>query len=594
MCKKLSLPLLLALLLLLTACGGTNSPPEQQQPAETPPEPYTLTVASSGDDEEMISHHLFENLMRWVDDGAGFAVLAPGQAESYTVECDYAGFATYHFTLREDLQWSDGEKVTAQHFVDAWQALADPAGDRPGRELLSVVSGYDQVQETGDVSLLGVSALSDTVFIVSLSGACAYFLDELCAGTETMPIRTDLLKDGEMTGTVTNGAFVRSGEDDALLLRSDTYWNAGEILPEQLRFAAAGGAAADYEALQAGTLDLVQALPDAVLSEYAAGDLWVPEPTPVTYAVMLNTQLPPFDDPLIRQAFCLAVDEAAVAAAVGDPTLRPAAGFVPYGVTDHSSQRPAVEEKPEAPVLPDPNSTPEPEKPAIFWDFRAHSQTIVTQDTVEDYAADCLQAKAALAQAGYANGGGFPVVEYLYVASDVNRAAAQALQSMWQEQLGVTVTLRGVSQEEYDAILFPAPAAEEGTAAADSSYVAPENPIPEFTMAAQSFSSPISDAVFFLQRWHSANEENVIGYHSAAFDILIDSALAAVSPEFTDARDAYLHDAEAILLADGVVIPLFCEGSGFALRDGLSGLYRGSDGLLFLCAVERSKEIPSA
>ena len=74
------------------------------------------------------------------------------------------------------------------------------------------------------------------------------------------------------------------------------------------------------------------------------------------------------------------------------------------------------------------------------------------------------------------------------------------------------------------------------------------------------------------------------GYASDAFDILLDAARSAVSP---DARDAYLHDAEAILLKDSPVIPILCQGGSFQLSEGLDGLYRAPDGVFFLYSVHR-------
>ena len=53
-----------------------------------------------------------------------------------------------------------------------------------------------------------------------------------------------------------------------------------------------------------------------------------------------------------------------------------------------------------------------------------------------------------------------------------------------------------------------------------------------------------------------------------------------------DARDAYLHDAEAILLEDAPVIPVCCQGGSFRLAEGLSGLYRAPDGVYFLYYLE--------
>ena len=65
---------------------------------------------------------------------------------------------TYTFTLRSAARWSDGERVTAEDFVYAWQRLVDPATASPNASLLSMVAGYDEVRESGDVSLLGVKA----------------------------------------------------------------------------------------------------------------------------------------------------------------------------------------------------------------------------------------------------------------------------------------------------------------------------------------------------------------------------------------------------------------------------------------------------
>ena len=46
----------------------------------------------------------------------------------------------------------------------------------------------------------------------------------------------------------------------------------------------------------------------------------------------------------------------------------------------------------------------EPELPAPYWDFRAHSLELVTVPGEQDYTADCLQARTLLSQAGYPNG----------------------------------------------------------------------------------------------------------------------------------------------------------------------------------------------
>ena len=585
--------LLLALTLLLSACGAQEEP---QPPEDAEPEPFTLSVSLPGQADtldplrstaqgtETILHHLFENLMRWEDGGDGWAVLAPGQAESYTVETDYAGNATYTFTLREGLQWSDGRPIAAGDFVSAWQRIADPANDVPHRALLSPVAGYSQVQETGDASLLAVSAPDRRTFVVSLEGSCAWFLEEVCASPYTVPRPTDLPSDG----SVTNGPYtaVQFGRAQVVLEPSETYHSPSRTAPEKLVFFTGGDVEDEYLKFQGGSRDLVLDLPASALQELAAGGTWLPEPVTSVYGVLFNTRQAPFDDPSVRLAFRLAVDTAAVTEAIGDPRLRAASGVVPYGVTDYGAPAPEEPEEEAPSTLPDPSAPVEPELPAPYWDFRAHSLELVTVPGEQDYAADCLQARTLLSQAGYPNGSGFPAVEYIYVRSDAAQAAANALCALWRRELGVTVTARGLSQEDFDARLAAAQA--QNTEAEDASDSEEEPSAEPFTLAARDFTPSCNDAGVLLDFWRSTRETNLSGYRSDAFDILLDAARAAESPEV---RDAYLHDAEAILLQEVPVVPVCYHGGAFQLSDRLSGLYRLPDGVYFLGNVR--EESPS-
>ena len=344
--KKRWIALLLALMTALTACTEEPDAPPEDQPlalAVTVGEmPEALdparTAARSG---EMILHHLYENLLRWEDGGDGWAVLAPGQAEDYTVETDYAGNATYTFTLREDASWSDGQAVSAEDFVTAWRRLADPANDLPCRTLLEAVAGYAEVQETGDASLLAVSAPDARTFTVSLNGSCAWFLEELCAGACTMPVREDLPFDG----SVTNGPYTAAQSDPAriVLEPSESYYDPSRRGPDSLQFVLSEGPETDYQAFLAGQRQLLTALPESVLRQRAEDGGWTPEPVTAFTAVLLNTRQAPFDNADVRLAFRLVVDTQAVADAAGGSALRAAAGVVPYGIEDYGPRPEAVE-----------------------------------------------------------------------------------------------------------------------------------------------------------------------------------------------------------------------------------------------------------
>ncbi len=576
---------LLALTLLLSACGSQQGEDTVQETG-----PFTVTACTTAAQDtldpasstaqgcETILFHLFENLMRWEDDGSGHAVLAPGQAESYEVETDYAGNATYTFILRDGIQWSDGQAVTAGDFVAAWQRLADPANDLPHRSLLSDIVGYSDVQETGDTSLLGVSAPDDKTLVVNLVGSCAYFLEEVCAGAYTMPVRQDQVESGKWGGkdTVTNGAYCVSSFSGGQveLTKSETYYDSAAVGPDILRFVSAS-ADQDYDAFLNGEVDLILNLPEETLQTLANSGSWQPDPVTATYGLLLNTKVEPFTDSNVRLALRLAIDTQAVVEAVGDLTLRAASGLLPYGITDYGTAAQEAEEETTTQSVPDPNQSEQPQEPDTFWDFRTHSLEMVTVTTDTDYEDDCVQARSLLAQAGYPDGTGFPAVEYIYVSSDIGKAVAQAVTAMWQEQLGITVTARAVTAEEYEAMLTPAePETTDGSGTAEDA-----EPVAPFQIAARDFSAAYNDAKAILGDFYSSNAGNDSGYASEAFDILMESAAAAISPE---ARDAYLHDAEAILLNDAPVIPLYYEGLSWQLREGLSGLYRAPDGVFFL------------
>ncbi len=590
--KKYSALLCALLALFLCACG--EQPEDGDTSGETPPvQADVLTVRTSGvmitldpasvtaRGGETILYHLYENLLRWEDGGDGWAVLANGQAEDYTLETDYAGNATYTFTLRQDAVWSDGTAVKAGDFVFAWRRLADPANGLPHRALLSEIAGFQEVQETGDPSLLAVSAPDDRTLAVTLQGSPAYFLEEICAGAYTMPLRADV--PFYANPIVTNGPYSLTGFTRELVSmeRSETYYRSSSTGPSELHFALTDDSAADYAALQAGASALAVDLPREVLQALADGGVWTPEPVTSTCAVALNTLQAPFDNENVRLAFHLAVDRQAVVDALGDLTARPAPGVVPYGVSDYSSSRPVVEapvqdDAPTDPIIAGPEQVP----PApTCWDFRTHSLEVVTAEHSHDYETDRLYAQALLAQAGYPNGTGFPEVEYLYSVEQENgRALAEMLRTMWKDALGVTITIRGVSEEEYETALLPV--LPEDAAEGEAIPAAP------FQMAARELSPAYSDAEALLRQWHSGSPDNVSGYASAAFDILLDSARASISP---DVRDACLHDAEAILLENSPVIPLFCRGGSFQLAEGLEGLYRAPDGVFFLQDVHAAR-----
>ena len=86
---------------------------------ETPVESLDPQLATDGTSFEVIADYT-DGLMQMDADGAA----VPACAESYEVSEDGT---TYTFHIREDAVWSNGDPVTANDFVFAWQRAVDPA-----------------------------------------------------------------------------------------------------------------------------------------------------------------------------------------------------------------------------------------------------------------------------------------------------------------------------------------------------------------------------------------------------------------------------------------------------------------------------------
>ena len=463
-------------------------------------------------DADSVFYALYENLMRESDDGSGEVTLTNGMAKEYTEETNYDGSVTYRFTLRSTARWSDGEKVTADDFVYAWQRLADPATDSPNHALMSVVAGYDDVRETGDKTKLQVSAKDESTFVVTLSAPCAYFIEGICTAVATMPLRRDLTENGggfDTPDLVSNGAYHVSAwtkSSELTAARSDEYYEARLVGPDELHFIFTAGADEAWQLYEAGDIDYIAHLPNSVIAELSQDESWKPTAVYATTSVLYNNESDTFSNEHIRKAFDLAIDRAA-ATAGGEVC--------------------AIDE--------------------------------------EGMSARATQAQEELTYAGYYSTSMFPPVELLYVTGTENDAVASALQNMWSTTLGVNVMLRGVTQAEYNTRM------EAGN----------------YELALQKVTALYDDAMGFLDRWCSEDEQNLISYENGTYDVLMGVARASEDPV---ARTAFLHDAETMLLGETALSPVYFDGTAHMLRDTLRGVYTDGFGNSYFAGVRANTD----
>ena len=524
----------------LSVCVG-GAPEELDPIYATEPADQTILV------------HLYENLMRKTA-GASGATVTNGVAKSATSEENTDGTVTWTFQLR-GAEWSDGREVLAGDFVYAWQRLADPANDSPFASLLSVVAGYDEVRETGDVSLLQVTAEDDSTLVVVLNGKYDWFLEEVCTAPATMPLRQDLLtgesaaeetaEDGaeaaeaaeaapwwsDVAGLVTNGPYQVSGYEagESLTLETSGTYHSDVSGPGTLTFRFADTAAEGQALYDAGTVDFLGVLPEEQMASLVEAESRALTPELGTWAVVFNCAQDTLMDARVRRALSLVIDRTAAAEAAG-VTARAAEGLIPPGVPESDEA-----------------------------DFRTSGGDLLDNDP--NHRADLQEeARALLTEAGYVSVQDLGELEYLYVDAGNGAAVAQALVQAWQSALGLRVTARAVTEEELAAAL------EEGT----------------FSLAGIEIRALGNDAECFLRQWSSTGGENVSRYANSAYDTLL-SVIAGAEDE--TARLGCLHDAEALLLEEGAVAPLYTTVTAWTLRDSLTGLVRDGRGWFSFAGV---------
>ena len=545
-----------AALLALTLCMGLLSgcAQEEAHPALSVcvgAEIETLDpIYATAEGDQTILVHLYENLMRVTLDASGGTSVTGGIAKSYSQERNADGTVTWTFRLR-NAKWSDGQAVTANDFVYAWRRLADPASGSPYASILSVVAGYDQVVETGDTSLLQVSAKNDSTLEVVLSGNYEWFLSEVCTSPATLPLREDVvttLRDAavernraaaEETGQegterwwsdpfalVTNGAYIPAyTEEDFFALTTSSRYYGSITGPGELHFYFADTAEEAQALYQEGTVDLVWPLTDEEIERQA-------ELTPLTelgtYTVLFNCNKAVFADQQVRQAMVMAIDRNGAAEAAGI-TARPAEGLVPPGVPGEEGE-----------------------------DFR--TDAVLLDNDPDAYAERCTQARQVLEQAGYDSGSYLGELEYLYVDTPENAAVAQELARQWSEVLRVNVTPVAVSGTELRSALRSG----------------------EYTLAGLDLKAVSNDAECFLKQWTSDQGSNVVGYANSAYDTLLSIIAKA---DDAAARMGCLHDAEVLVLDDAALAPLYTRHTGWALRETLTGACRDARGWFCLSGV---------
>ncbi|NLM08078.1 MAG: peptide ABC transporter substrate-binding protein [Clostridiales Family XIII bacterium] len=526
----------------LAACGGGGEEPGGEATLDISvcfaSEPSTIDPAlNTAVDGAIMLQHTFEGLIKWVDDGEGNATLAPGMAESWDVSEDGT---VYTFHLREDALWSDGEPVTAYDFEYAWKRVVDPETAADYSYMLDCVKNGPEIiyDDNGTMSPddLAAVALDEKTFEVTLHTAIPYFI-EIAAFPATFPVRQDIIEEYGDQWTFDPATYIGNGpymmsewvhNSYIMMVKNPNYYDYDKLGPDSIKFALMDDNNAILAAFNSGELDFAENPPvDEIPALLESGQLKVADYIG-TYFVCFQTQKEPFDDPRVREAFSLVIDRNYIVNQISRAGETPAGGFVPNGIYDAEG----------------PGS-----------DFREVGGDYYSMDDA-DYAAKCDRARELLAEAGYPNGEGFPIVEYLYNTHDNHRAIGEALQNMWQTELGVQVTL---TNQDWAVFIDTR---KNG----------------DFTFARHGWIADYNDPITFLDMWITTSGNNDAQYNNSEYDALI--AKAKATADVTE-RMSIMHEAEDMLMAEHVVAPIYFYTQPYMVADDLQGWYYTPLGYFF-------------
>ena len=329
---------------------------------------------------------------------------------------------------------------------------------------------------------------------------------------------------------LTNGPYAvsRMTDEGVSLTQTDKYYDAKRLSPDEINFVYAADTEAAMALYDSGDVDFVL---DAGEAEGA-----VEASAAAVSTVLINQMATSLSDSM-RTAMSMVIDRGALAELAGESgeVYRAADGLIPYGIVTSEGKS-----------------------------FREVNGAVIDNDA-EQYDARCQAAAELLSRAGYT-----PTmlermspVTLLYESTGSNAKIAQALQSVWRDKLGIRISVRGVSPEEMMTTL------RNG----------------EFSLALTNVSGDRNTALSYLNRFSSSQQENYGQFYSNAYDILIRTAANSSSDE---ARDAYLADAEKMLLDSGYVIPLYNETYTWLLRDTLTGIQTDGMGVYYFQHVVKA------
>ena len=490
---------------------------------ETPVESLDPQQATDGTSFEVIADYT-DGLMQMDADGQAVNAIA----ESVDVSDDGL---TYTFHLRADANWSNGEPVTANDFVFAWQRAVDPEIASEYSYMLSdigqIVNAQEIIDGAKDKSELGVTAVDDKTLEVKLNVPVSYFLSLMYFPT-FYPVNQafyESVGDTFATSpetTLSNGAFVLDDYQPAAtaihLTKNADYYNADSVKLAGLNYQVIQDSQQALMSYQNGDLDTTlvngeqvdQVKDDPAFQAIGAGYMWYISPNIQDVKELANLN--------IRYAITMALNREAITTDVLKDGSAPTFTSVPMDFA----------------AGPDGS------------DFSA-DQTMFSDVCKYDAAAAADYWAKGLEELGITE----LTLTMIHDADDAPIKVAQVVKEQLETTLpGLTVELQQMPKKERVQRM------QEG----------------EFELGLTRWGPDYADPMTYLGMWVTNNSNNYGFWSNAEYDKIINECTTGETAMDATARWAALYDAEKIVMDEAVIFPLYTQCNAELISTDVSGI----------------------
>jgi oligopeptide transport system substrate-binding protein len=412
---------------------------------------------------------------------------------------------TVTFTLRDDLQWTNGDPVTAEDFAWSWKRTVSP---ELGADYAYQFYGIEGAQEYNscdpekdDCAALadgmGVTAVDEKTLEVKLTSPQPWFEQQVAHHSFLAVHRPTVEQFGdkwtEAANIVTNGPFKleRWQHNSAIdIVKWDEWRNADEVTLTRVNGRMISDGITAVQAFEAGEVDVLQGgLPPDEISRLKETPEYQQYPGLGTYYYGVNVKNIP--DVNQRRAMALAIPRQSIIDNVAQADQLPAGGFTPQGMPGYDTINPESE------FLPPEGDM---DRAKELMDQVDSPKTNIT----------------------------------LYINdSPGHREIAVAIQAAWKE-LGITSTIKQQEFQQYLEFLGPPP----------------NQDVDVYRLG---WIGDFVDAINFLELWTCESGNNSTNYCNEEFDALIEEARGT---EDNDARYELYAQAEEILFGPEGEMPI--------------------------------------